>query len=72
MATAAAFFIQKFNVLTTDTSDVNFVGLMLTDQVRSQGMEISVQGAITTTFNIIANYAYTDAIMEVMNGGNHE
>jgi iron complex outermembrane receptor protein len=68
LATAAAFSIEKYDVVTPDPSDATGVRQLLTDQVSSRGIEVSLQGAVTTELSVLANYAYTDARAEVFSG----
>jgi iron complex outermembrane recepter protein len=58
-ATLAYFDITKQNVATTDP-DNPFFSVAAGEQ-RSQGIELDVAGEILPGWNIIANYAYTDA-----------
>jgi iron complex outermembrane receptor protein len=58
-ATLAYFDITKQNVATTDPNNPFFsVG---TGEQRSQGVELDIAGEILPGWNIIVNYAYTDA-----------
>ena len=59
-ATIAAFHIKKRNVLTGDPLS-GFVFSVPTGEQRSQGIEFDVAGRILPGWDIIANYAYTDA-----------
>lgn len=59
-ATLAAFHIKKRNVLTGDPLS-GFVFSVPTGEQRSQGIEFDVAGRILPGWDIIANYAYTDA-----------
>lgn len=56
LATAAAFRIDKQNVLVTTNNVTQTVG-----SVRSQGFELTTSGQITPAFNITASYTFTDA-----------
>ena len=58
-ATLAYFDITKQNVATTDPNDPFFV--VATGEQRSQGVELDIIGEILPGWNIVANYAYTDA-----------
>ncbi len=58
-ATLAAYKINKSNVLTPDARNSNF-SVQVGEQ-RSQGIELDLVGQITTGWNVIASYAYTDA-----------
>lgn len=59
LATLAYFNITRRNVATADPD--NFFGSVATGEQRSQGAELDVVGEILPGWNIIANYAYTDA-----------
>ncbi|MEM1370198.1 MAG: TonB-dependent siderophore receptor, partial [Cyanobacteria bacterium P01_H01_bin.15] len=59
LATLAYFDITKQNVLTTDPN--NLFASVATGEQRSQGIELDIVGQILPGWNIIANYAYTDA-----------
>ena len=59
LATLAYFDITKQNVLTTDPNNL-FFSIAIGEQ-RSQGIELDIAGEILPGWNIIANYAYTDA-----------
>lgn len=61
MTTVAVYYIQKFDVLTTDPTDSSGFRLMKIDNVTSRGIEFSVQGNPTKNINLIANYAYNEA-----------
>lgn len=58
-ATLSYFDITKKNVATTDPNNPFFS--VATGEQRSQGVELDITGEITPGWNIIANYAYTDA-----------
>lgn len=60
-ATLAAFQITKTNVLTPDPNDPNF-SIQVGEQ-RSRGIELDISGEILPGWNIIASYAYIDAIV---------
>lgn len=57
--TLAYFNITKRNVATTDPNNPFFS--VLAGKQRSQGVELDIAGEILPGWNIIANYAYTDA-----------
>ena len=61
LATLALFQLTRQNVLTTDPVDPTFS--IQTGEQRSRGVELDVVGQILPGWNIIANYAYTDAIV---------
>jgi iron complex outermembrane recepter protein len=58
-ATLSYFDITKRNVSTTDPNNPFFS--IATGKQRSQGIELDVAGELAPGWNIIANYAYTDA-----------
>ncbi|MEM1242822.1 MAG: TonB-dependent siderophore receptor [Cyanobacteria bacterium P01_H01_bin.26] len=58
-ATLAYFDITKQNVTTTDPNNILFS--VATGEQRSQGVELDIVGEISPGWNMIANYAYTDA-----------
>ena len=59
--TLALFHLERTNVI--EESARGQVGSEQTGKQRSQGVEVSVAGEITPEWNIIASYAYTDAII---------
>lgn len=59
LVTLAYFDITKRNVASTDPNDP--FSVVATGEQRSQGVELDVAGEILPGWNIIANYAYTDA-----------
>ncbi|MEH2180224.1 TonB-dependent siderophore receptor [Nostoc sp.] len=59
-ATLAYFNITKQNVATSDPNNP-FGFSIATGEQQSQGVELDVSGEILPGWNIIANYAYTDA-----------
>ncbi|MBC1259284.1 TonB-dependent siderophore receptor, partial [Trichormus variabilis] len=60
-ATLAFYQITRQNVLTPDPIDPNFS--ITTGEQRSRGVELDITGQILPGWNIIANYAYTDAVV---------
>ncbi|MEM6503439.1 MAG: TonB-dependent siderophore receptor [Cyanobacteria bacterium P01_C01_bin.89] len=69
-ANLALFHITKTNVATADPEALptdNFV--VATGEQRSQGVELDVIGEILPGWNIVANYAYTDADITEDNTG---
>jgi iron complex outermembrane recepter protein len=58
-ATLAFYNITKQNVATTDPNNPFFT--ITTGEQRSQGIEFDIAGEILPGWNIIANYAYTNA-----------
>ena len=58
-ANLAFFDITKENVATTDPDNFGFS--VATGEQRSRGVELDIAGEILPGWNIIANYAYTDA-----------
>ena len=67
-ATLALFHLTKQNVATPDPNNTMFS--IATGEQRSQGIELDVTGEILPGWNIIANYAYTDADITDDNSGN--
>ncbi|MEM7062454.1 MAG: TonB-dependent siderophore receptor [Cyanobacteria bacterium P01_B01_bin.77] len=62
VATLAYFDITKRNVATPDPNAPAFLSAAIaTGEQRSQGVELDIAGEILPGWNIIANYAYTDA-----------
>lgn len=59
-ATLAAFQITKTNVVTADPNDPD-LSIQVGEQ-RSRGIELDLSGEILPGWNIIASYAYIDAI----------
>ncbi|NEQ34404.1 MAG: TonB-dependent siderophore receptor, partial [Leptolyngbya sp. SIO4C5] len=70
VANVALFNITKSNVATSDPNQLPGSGFsVLTGEQRSQGIELDVIGEILPGWNIVANYAYTDADITEDNGG---
>ncbi|ESA33617.1 hypothetical protein N836_20825 [Leptolyngbya sp. Heron Island J] len=62
IATLAYFDITKRNVATPDPDAPAFLNAAIaTGEQRSQGLELDIAGEILPGWNLIANYAYTDA-----------
>ncbi|MGD1851373.1 MAG: TonB-dependent siderophore receptor [Cyanophyceae cyanobacterium] len=59
LATLSYFDLTKENVLTADPNNPLFT--LAGGEQRSQGIEFDIAGEILPGWNIIANYAYTDA-----------
>lgn len=59
--TLALYRLTQTNVLTSDPRDPDFS--IQTGEQRSQGLELNVTGEILPGWNVIAGYAYTDAIV---------
>ncbi|GJD19483.1 ferrichrome-iron receptor [Rivularia sp. IAM M-261] len=59
-ATLAAYEITKTNVLTSDPNDPD-LSIQVGEQ-KSRGIELDISGEILPGWNIIASYAYIDAI----------
>lgn len=59
--TAAVFDITKQNVLATDPTDPSGSRQVQAGEVRSQGFDINISGAITPEWRVIGGYAYIDA-----------
>jgi len=66
-ANLALFEITKQNVSTTDPANP-FASIAIGEQ-RSRGVELDVAGEILPGWNIVANYAYTDAEITEDNDG---
>lgn len=60
-ATVAWYHLVKTNVPYPDPANPNFS--LVAGEERSQGLEVDVQGEITPGWQVIANYAYTDAVV---------
>ena len=61
LATIAWFSIDKNNLLIPDVKDPLGIRQVQVNAVNSKGVELSVQGSITSALSLIANYSYTDA-----------
>ncbi|HEY9736421.1 MAG TPA: TonB-dependent siderophore receptor, partial [Trichocoleus sp.] len=59
--TLSLFHLAKTNVLTSDINDPDF-SIQVGAQ-RSQGVELNLNGEILPGWNVIAGYAYTDAVV---------
>ena len=68
VANLAFFDIIKKNVATTDPDNIFFS--VATGEQRSRGIELDIAGEILPGWNIIANYAYTDAEITEDEDGN--
>ena len=66
-ANLALFNIVKENVATDDPDNIFFS--VATGEERSRGVELDVAGEILSGWNIIANYAFTDADITSDNSG---
>ena len=69
IANLAFFDITKQNVATPDPNPLNVGASVATGEQRSQGIELDVAGEVLPGWNIIANYAYTDATITSDNSG---
>lgn len=58
-ATAAVYHVTKQNVLATNPADTS--QQIQAGEVRSQGFDLNISGAITPEWRVIGGYAYTDA-----------
>ena len=67
IASLAYFDITKQNVSTPDPDFSTFA--IATGEQRSQGIEVDLIGELTPSWNLIANYAYTDARITSDNSG---
>jgi len=66
--TVAAYRIIKQNELTSDpTNGANDIWKVILGEKRSQGVEFDVRGKILDGLNLIANYAFTEAIVTESN-----
>ncbi|NEQ46644.1 MAG: TonB-dependent receptor [Leptolyngbya sp. SIOISBB] len=69
-ANLALFNITKQNVATADPNNLpGEIFVVATGEQRSQGIELDVIGEIMPGWNIVANYAYTDADITEDNTG---
>ena len=68
VANVAFFDITKENVATTDPDNIFFP--VASGEQRSRGIELDIAGEILPGWNIIANYAYTDAEITEDEDGN--
>lgn len=68
VANLAFFDITKENVATTDPNNADFSAAI--GEQRSRGIELDIAGEILPGWNIIANYAYTDAEITEDEDGN--
>ena len=59
--TAAAFRIERENVLTADPNNSGFS--LAAGGVRSQGFELTAAGQITPEIKVLAGYVYADAVV---------
>ncbi|KAM3100360.1 TonB-dependent siderophore receptor [Phormidesmis sp. 146-35] len=59
--TIAAYNLRKQNVETPDPSDPDFT--LQTGEQTSRGIEVDLAGRVLPGWNIIASYAYTDAVV---------
>jgi iron complex outermembrane receptor protein len=62
-STLAFYELTRSNVLTTDPNDPSGNFSIQTGEQRSRGIEFDISGEILPGLNIIASYAYTDAII---------
>ncbi|MEM0981118.1 MAG: TonB-dependent siderophore receptor, partial [Cyanobacteria bacterium P01_H01_bin.58] len=60
-ANLAFFDITKQNVATPDPNDPTNTSFIATGEQRSRGIELDIIGEILPGWNVVANYAYTDA-----------
>lgn len=68
-ATAALFHLTKTNEQTDDPSTADPNDVIAIGEVRSQGLELDVQGQVTRHMNLIATYTLTDARITRHNDG---
>jgi iron complex outermembrane receptor protein len=69
LATLAYFDLTKTNIPTPDPANPGFV--LVTGAARSRGWELDVQGQVLPGWNVIANYANTDARVSSSNDANN-
>lgn len=62
-ATLALYQITRQNVLTRDPDDPTGISSIATGEQRSRGVELDITGQVLPGWNVIANYAYTDAVV---------
>lgn len=61
ITTLSLYHIQKYDVLAPDPSDTNGIRLIQIENVYSKGVELTVQGEITKSIDVIFNYSYNEA-----------
>ncbi|HEX5635138.1 MAG TPA: TonB-dependent siderophore receptor, partial [Gemmatimonadales bacterium] len=59
--TAAAYRLDRTNVVVLDPSDPGGARTMLSDGQRTQGIELGANGRITPAWSVAGGYAYTEA-----------
>ena len=67
VANLALFDITKQNVATADPNPLNVGASVAAGEQRSRGIELDVIGEILPGWNVVANYAYTDATITESN-----
>ncbi|MEM9807402.1 MAG: TonB-dependent receptor, partial [Cyanobacteria bacterium P01_D01_bin.56] len=67
IASVAYFDITKQNVATPDPDDILFS--IASGEQRSRGVEVDLIGEISSGWNVVANYAYTDTEITEDNSG---
>lgn len=60
-ATASIYRLNRTNVIVLDPTDPTNTRTMLSDGQRSEGIELSLAGNITSAWTVVGGYAYTDA-----------
>jgi iron complex outermembrane receptor protein len=69
-STASVYRILKNNELTGDPDSAPNSGLsVVMGQKRAQGVEVDLKGNIISGLNLVANYAYTDAVITKVTPG---
>lgn len=63
-ATAAAFRLGRSNVAVVDPVDPTRMILFAGDSQRTDGLELSLSGEITPTWQVVASYTYQDAVIK--------
>ena len=61
LLTAAAFRVERENVLTPDPNNSGFS--IAAGAVRSQGFEVTAQGQLTPELKVLAGYVFADAVV---------
>ncbi|MEP0071840.1 MAG: TonB-dependent siderophore receptor [Marinomonas sp.] len=66
----AAFYIQRENVPVTDPDDATYLTSITEGMQRSQGVEVDLVWQLVEGWSLIANYAFTDAVLteDIPNG----
>ena len=62
-ATAALFRLDRTNVIVLDPADPAQVRTILSDGQRTDGLELTLSGNVTSAWSVVGGYAYTDATL---------